>query len=288
MTNTPTSSTLTQLAQSALGQKSAYHPFYDASLLYPIPRAGKREEIGIVTTEALAFHGFDRWQHYEVSWLNQRGKPLVAIADICYPCTSPNIIESKSMKLYFNSFNNTRFNDLALVQSTLQRDLSQAVGANVSVKLMLLNEVDPRLCVPQFDGICLDDLDIDCDTYRVNSAFLTTETSLVEQETVYSDLLKSNCLVTNQPDWGSVAICYSGKKIAPSGLLRYIVSFRDHNEFHEQCIERIFMDIWRCCQPTYLTVDGRYTRRGGLDINPYRSSHALDATQLTPTRLCRQ
>ena len=279
----------TSTEQSALGKKSAYSPFYDASLLFPIARQEKRQEIGIKANEPLPFHGFDRWQHYEVSWLNPKGKPLVAIAEILYPCTSSHIIESKSMKLYFNSLNNTRFNDRAQLEQTLAQDLSQAAGAAVNVTLTPLALSDAHTLTRQLVGTCLDDLDITCDTYQVNPDFLTTtEDTWVEQEYLFSDLLKSNCLVTFQPDWGSVGICYSGKKICPASLLKYIVSFRDHNEFHEQCIERIFMDIMQRCQPTHLTVDGRYTRRGGLDINPYRSTQPISEPLNLPSRLVRQ
>lgn len=273
------------LTHSALGQRSAYIDRYDASLLFPIARLGKRQELGI--GDALPFEGFDRWQHYEVSWLNLKGKPQVAIAEIVYACTSPNIIESKSMKLYFNSLNNTPFQDAQQVQHLLQHDLSVAVGAPVWVKLLPLTQVANMVLRPTFSGICLDELDIDCDRYQVDASLLSVTQDWVEEESVYSDLLKSNCLVTHQPDWGSVCIRYTGHTIDHAGLLRYLVSFRNHNEFHEQCIERIYIDIQQHCQPTSLTVDGRYTRRGGLDINPYRCSHPVDL-QHSFERLCRQ
>lgn len=274
-----------ELDQSALGQRTAYKDRYDASLLFPIARIGKRQEIGI--NGILPFEGFDRWQHYEVSWLNNKGKPQVAVAEIIYPCTSPNIIESKSMKLYFNSLNNTPFADAQQVQAIVQRDLSSAVGSRVMVSLRALTQVSSAVLRPTFDGLCLDDLDVMCDRYTVDASLLSTTDEWVIDACVYSDLLKSNCLVTHQPDWGSVCIRYTGRKIDPAGLLKYLVSFRNHNEFHEQCIERIFIDITRHCQPTALSVDGRYTRRGGLDINPYRSSHAIDL-QHSFERLCRQ
>lgn len=273
------------VTQSALGQRSAYKDRYDASLLFPIARLGKRQELGIGDT--LPFDGFDRWQHYEVSWLNQKGKPQVAIAEIIYACTSPNIIESKSMKLYFNSLNNTPFQDWPQVQHLLQHDLSVAVGDPVSVQLLPLNQVAHTVWAPMFNGICLDALDIECDRYSVDAHLLSVSQDWVDDECVYSDLLKSNCLVTHQPDWGSVSIRYTGHKIDHASLLKYLVSFRNHNEFHEQCIERIYLDIQRHCQPTRLTVDGRYTRRGGLDINPYRCSHPIDL-QHSFERLCRQ
>ncbi len=271
------------LEASELGKSSHYKSHYDASLLFPIARSLKRQDLGLSAIDALPFHGVDRWQHYEVSWLNDKGKPMVAMADIRYSCTSPNMIESKSMKLYFNSLNNTRFHDIAQVKALVQNDLSQAVGDNVSVHL---NHLQHHESHGHFKGICLDDLDIECDAYMIHPEFLTTETTWIEQESLYSDLLKSNCLVTHQPDWASVCITYSGNKIHHAGLLKYLISFRNHPEFHEQCIERIFMDIMHRCKPMYLSVDGRYTRRGGIEINPYRSSlawpnHAADHKRLT-------
>ena len=269
--------------QSELGKKTEYDPHYYPDKLFPIPRKGKRDEIGV--PDELPFLGFDLWNHYEVSWLNEKGKPVVAIAEIVYDCDSPNIIESKSMKLYFNSFNNTQFKDAAAVQAIVKKDLEARVGAAVIINIATFPLAQAML-YPGFDGVCIDELDIECSAYRVEPAFLSIENTVVE-EILYSDLLKSNCLVTNQPDWGSVQISYKGKKINHAGLLRYIVSFRNHNEFHEQCIERIFMDIMRHCQPEELAVYGRYTRRGGLDINPYRSTKNIKQV-MNNLRLCRQ
>ncbi len=269
------------LQHAPLGKQSSYIAIYQPDLLFPIPRQGKRDEIGV--TGALPFQGGDFWNAFEISWLNSKGKPQVAMAEFLIPCESPNIIESKSFKLYLNSFNNTAFESFSIVATTLKRDLSQAAGADVIVKLMPLTQAQEHISA-HFSGICLDELDISCDTYTTEPAFLTTENSTVT-ETVYSDLLKSNCLVTGQPDWGSVQITYTGKKINHEGLLRYLVSFRNHNEFHEQCVERIFMDISRQCAPEKLLVYARYTRRGGLDINPYRANYPVNVDN---TRLCRQ
>ncbi len=268
-----------------LGQVSAYDAHYNPNRLYAIPRAGKREEIG-VDPNCLPFHGFDCWNHYEVSWLNEKGKPLVAIAEIVYGCETLYIIESKSLKLYFNSLNNTSFKCKDDVQHTVEKDLERCLEGRVSVRLFPLNLKQRSIIHPAFSGECLDGLDVNCSVYMVEPAFLEVEREIVE-ETLYSDLLKSNCLVTNQPDWGSVQISYQGKKINREGLLKYLVSFRNHNEFHEQCIERIFVDIMRQCRPKSLTVYGRYTRRGGLDINPYRSTSLLDVKGLNQ-RLVRQ
>jgi 7-cyano-7-deazaguanine reductase len=259
--------------QSELGLKSEYDNQYNPERLFAIPRAPKRKEINLDPTN-LPFHGFDCWNHYEVSWLNPKGKPIVAIAVISYDCHSPFIVESKSLKLYFNSFNNYIFKDVKTLEQVISRDIGSCIDAEVGVSVTPLAEITEQLIHHSFDGICLDLLDIECSTYMVNPKYLITSDEQVE-ETVYSDLLKSNCLVTNQPDWGSVQIAYRGKKINHQGLLQYLVSFRDHNEFHEQCIERIFTDIMTLCKPESLTVYGRYTRRGGLDINPYRSTESV-------------
>ena len=274
---------LTELELSELGKKSGYDPHYNPDKLFPIPRTKNRNAIGVPTT--LPFTGYDFWNHYEVSWLNEKGKPIAALAEISYACDSPNIIESKSMKLYFNSFNNSPFKDAAAVQATIQKDLSQRVGAPVMVRIISLPFSRTEKLVSAFEGFCIDGLDVDCSAYTIDPTLLVTEDQLAE-ETLYSDLLKSNCLVTNQPDWGSVQITYKGKKINHASLLRYIVSFRNCNEFAEQCIERIFMDIMRHCQPDELTVFGRYTRRGGLDINPYRTTKKT--SQLINDRFIRQ
>ncbi|MBP8780786.1 MAG: NADPH-dependent 7-cyano-7-deazaguanine reductase QueF, partial [Alicycliphilus sp.] len=258
---------MTTPEQSQLGKTSAYADQYDASLLFPIARAGKRAEIGIAG--AAPFFGADLWTAFELSWLNLRGKPQVALAHITVPCETPNIVESKSFKLYLNSFNNTRFADAAEVQARIRTDISEAVwrgadrAATVGVKL-LLPELFDREPVHELDGLSLDRLDVECTRYQPAPELLTAASGEAPvSEVLTSNLLKSNCLVTGQPDWGSVQIAYSGPQIDQEGLLQYIVSFRNHNEFHEQCVERIFMDIWTRCQPIKLTVYARYTRRGG-------------------------
>lgn len=272
-------------AGTELGKKTDYDQSYNPDRLYPIPRAGKRKEIGI-NPDSPPFVGFDCWNHYEVSWLNDKGKPMVATAQIYYDCNSPQIVESKSLKLYFNSFNNSKFNSISDVEKTIQKDLEKAIDSEVSVVVNQLGHSNAPKLHEKFDGECIDDLDIECSEYTVNQSYLATSNEEVE-ETLYSDLLKSNCLVTNQPDWGSVRIIYKGNKINREGLLRYIVSYRNHNEFHEQCIERIFVDIMKCCKPKELTVYGRYTRRGGLDINPFRSTNKNNFDTLN-FRLVRQ
>ncbi len=267
--------------QSQLGKASAYADEYDASLLFPIARAGKREEIGVGTQAP--FFGADMWTAYELSWLNLRGKPQVALAQVVVPCETPNIIESKSLKLYLNSFNNSRFTDASGVLALLRRDLSEAAwrGAvlqaaappSIGVKLLLPDLFD-REPLQELDGLNLDRLDVECSRYTPAPDLLNADTDETPvSEVLTSHLLKSNCLVTGQPDWGSVQISYTGSPIDQEGLLQYLVSFRNHNEFHEQCVERIFMDIWRRCKPAKLAVYARYTRRGGLDINPFRTSY---------------
>ncbi|MFZ4288546.1 NADPH-dependent 7-cyano-7-deazaguanine reductase QueF [Variovorax sp. HJSM1_2] len=267
--------------QSQLGKNSAYIDQYDASLLFPIPRATKRAEIGIADEGkgSVPFFGADLWSAFELSWLNTKGKPQVALAHFTVPCETPNIVESKSFKLYLNSFNNTRFADASAVRDRLRSDISEAVWrgsdrpSTVGVRLVLPEEFD-REPVHEIDGLSLDRLDLECTHYSPAPELLTAAFDEAPvSEVLTSNLLKSNCLVTGQPDWGTVQISYSGPQIDQAGLLQYIVSFRNHNEFHEQCVERIFMEVWRRCKPIKLTVYARYTRRGGLDINPFRTSH---------------
>lgn len=273
---------MTVLEASPLGKVSHYAEHYQADLLFPLPRKVKRDEINVPAL--LPFFGADVWNAFEISWLNASGKPQVALGEFIFPCHSPNIIESKSFKLYLNSFNNTVCHSTAAVTTLLIHDLSHAAGSSVDVVLTQTSDV--QQAIGSFSGVNLDMLDVACDTYTVTPEFLSVEKDVHVTEVLYSDLLKSNCLVTGQPDWGSVRIHYRGKKIHHAGLLKYIVSFRNHNEFHEQCVERIFMDIMQCCQPEVLTVEARYTRRGGLDINPYRSTdHNFIADNI---RLCRQ
>jgi len=278
--------TLSIAEQSELGKKTAYDSHYNPDKLFPITRSTKREAIGI--TGVLPFFGFDIWNHYEVSWLNEKGKPIVAIAEIIYGCDSSHIIESKSMKLYFNSFNNTQFSTVSAVEETIKRDLAERINSSyLAVRITPLSLIKEDKLYSRLQGIYLDDLDIDCTQYHATPAYLTTEKELIT-ETLYSDLLKSNCLVTHQPDWCSVQISYTGNKINHAGLLKYLVSFRNDNEFHEQCIEKIFMHLIQYCKPQHLTVYGRSTRRGGLDINSCRSTGQIDVNKIPNIRLCRQ
>lgn len=254
-----------EVNDSSLGKKTFYEPYYNPNKLFPISRKTQRDELSISSTPP--FFGYDSWNHYEVSWLNEKGKPIFALAEIIYSCHSPFLIESKSLKLYFNSFNNTKFSGLQAVQRQIIYDIEEKIGAKVAVQINPFRREEAHY----FEGKCLDEMDVDCSIYTVAPSLLTVEKTQVNEK-LYSNLLKSNCLVTNQPDWASVQIIYSGKKINHAGLLRYLVSFRNHNEFAEHCIERIFMDVMRFCQPEELTVFGRYSRRGGLAVNPFRTT----------------
>ncbi len=256
---------------SPLGKAVTYCATYAPELLFPISRDDKRREIG-VDPARLPFHGADLWNGYELSWLNPKGKPVAALATFVVPAESPRLIESKSFKLYLNSFNQTSFADAAAVRAVLERDLSAAAGAPVAVTVEPLT-THPAREVGYPQGILLDDLDVACDVYLPAPELLSADPHAAPvEETLVSHLLKSNCLVTGQPDWGCVVVRYRGAPIDRAGLLRYIVSFRNHNEFHEQCVERIYVDILARCRPAFLSVHARYTRRGGLDINPWRSS----------------
>ena len=268
---------MTSSIHSPLGQPTLYADQYDAALLFPIARAPQRTELGIGAT--LPFLGADLWTAFELSWLNLRGKPQVALAHITVPCESVNIIESKSLKLYLGSYNNTRFPDAAEVLSRLRADLTEAawrggiVQSSVGVRLVAPEWFD-REPIEELDGLSLDRLELDCDRYTPAPELLSAATEEAPvTEVLTSNLLRSNCPVTDQPDWGSVQISYFGPQIDQAGLLRYIISFRNHQGFHEHCVERMFMDIQTRCQPHKLSVYARYTRRGGLDINPFRTSY---------------
>lgn len=256
------------LAHLSLGKVSEYIDHYSPNLLQAVPRSLNREDLGIV--EQQPFHGCDIWNGYELSWLNKKGKPCVALLQVTVPANSPSLIESKSFKLYLNSFNQWRLANSQALTDVLSRDLSVCAGAEVEVKLFDLNAASD-FAIHQYDAESLDDLDIEVDHYQPTPNVLKCTDTQV-QRTHISHLLKSNCLITSQPDWASVIIRYQGNEICPESLLRYLISFRQHNEFHEQCVERIFCDILHQCQPKKLTVYARYTRRGGLDINPFRSN----------------
>ena len=254
-----------------LGQKTEYSSLYDRTLLQPVPRALNRDGLGITQNQPFTI-GADIWTAYEISWLNEKGLPQVAIADIYLDYQSQNLIESKSFKLYLNSFNQSKFADFNTVQQTMQRDLIECAQGDVKVRLNPVVVYDSQK-INYLQGDCIDEQDIEITSYEFNANWLKDCVSdeIVEEKLV-SHLLKSNCLITNQPDWGTLHIHYVGNKIDHEKLLRYVVSFRQHNEFHEQCVERIFCDLMHYAKPEKLTVYARYTRRGGLDINPFRSN----------------
>jgi len=261
--------TMSSAHDSSLGKTTAYPRHYDPGLLFPIARAPQREALGLAGPSP--FHGEDLWTAYELSWLDLRGKPQVAIAEFSVPAVSPCLIESKSWKLYLNSFAGERHANAADVATLLRRDLGQAAGAPVEVALYA-----PRQYPGAFDGLpgeSIDALPIEIDCHGPPQPdFLASDSASPVSESLVSHLLKSNCPVTGQPDWASVQITYSGPRIERAGLLRYLVSFREHSDFHEHCVERIFCDIRSRCATQRLSVYARYTRRGGIDINPFRSS----------------
>ncbi|HMM66326.1 MAG TPA: NADPH-dependent 7-cyano-7-deazaguanine reductase QueF [Dokdonella sp.] len=256
---------------SPLGKQAAGSAHYDPGLLFPIARAGKRAELGIGAS--LPFHGVDIWNAWELSWLDARGKPRVAIGEFRIPAASANLIESKSLKLYLNSFNQHRCETRDDLQAMLVRDLSAAAGSAVEVALTDITApaINP---LTDLEGRCIDGLDIAVDRYGPPDPGLLglAPDGGETEERLVSHLLKSNCPVTGQPDWASIQVHYAGAKLDDAGLLRYLISFRLHDDFHEQCVERMFSDIQRRCAPRRLTVQARYTRRGGLDINPWRSN----------------
>ncbi|NHN77299.1 NADPH-dependent 7-cyano-7-deazaguanine reductase QueF [Azotobacter chroococcum] len=259
---------------SPLGKSSEYLDTYTPSLLFPIPRAPKWAELGL-TAASLPYRGVDVWNCYELSWLLPSGKPVVAIGEFVIPADSPNIVESKSFKLYLNSLNQTVFADRETLRQTLAADLSAVAGAPVAVRLRSLAEVQEE-GVAALPGQCIDELDVSISRYGLPSGeLLRCDRGRRVEEVLHSHLLKSNCPVTGQPDWGSVVVDYQGPALDPASLLAYLVSFRQHADFHEQCVERIFLDLQRLLEPERLSVYARYVRRGGLDINPFRSTEAL-------------
>lgn len=265
---------------SPLGKEVGYISEYSPELLFAVPRANVWQAKGLADCP---YQGYDIWNAYEMSWLNNNGLPQVAVGEFRVPAESPSLIESKSFKLYLNSYNQTRFENWNEVRKRLEADLSDCAGGTVEVILRRVNEA-PQI-QPGFQGVCLDNLDVTIEAYDVDASLLTISQGEEISEVLYSDLLRSNCPVTGQPDWGSVCIEYTGQPICREALLKYIVSFREHSGFHEQCVETIFVDLLQQCAPRELTVYARYVRRGGLDINPLRSSSGREIGNL---RLARQ
>jgi len=269
----------TELSKLTLGKKTEYVSEYNPNLLQAVPRSLNRDDLKLNQGE-LPFTGEDVWYGYELSWLNTNGKPIVAVAEFRFACTSPNLVESKSFKLYLNSFNQTRFSNIEEVKSLLCKDLTKTAQGPADVTLFEVENCPALVIAEKNDQVlCLDEQDISIDSYQYNADLLCSslDSDTQVEEQLVSHLLKSNCLITNQPDWGSIYIHYKGQKIDHESLLKYIISFREHNEFHEQCVERIFIDLMQHCQLEQLSVFARYTRRGGLDINPFRSTHISKA-----------
>ena len=266
------------MADNPLGQATEYPTAFAPDLLFSIPRMQSR--LGLAIDSELPFYGYDRWTAYELSWLNPKGKPEMRVAEFVIDAASPSIVESKSFKLYLNSFNQTIFANEQAVVEQLRKDLSAGFGASVEVDLFELEDISGRLRIEAIDGQCLDTLDVDIAHYEPQTKLLQTAQEHVENHLVCSHLLKTNCPITDQPDWASVYIEYTGQKIEPEALLKYIVSFRQHQGYHENCVEQIFTDIKKYCQAERLTVYARYTRRGGLDINPLRSDDEKQGSQL--------
>ncbi|WP_343595007.1 NADPH-dependent 7-cyano-7-deazaguanine reductase QueF [Acinetobacter sp.] len=267
--------------KSLLGKDTSYPTQYQPDILFPIERAPSRTAYQDV---AGIYQGKDWWHVFELSWLNANGLPQVAIGRLTLPAQSPYLIESKSLKLYFNSLNFTRFESNEKLVETVEKDLSNAAQATVQLELIDAN----HLAVSEPQGISLDQQIPERLSEHPDATLLKHDADGQIIETQYfSNLLRSNCPVTGQPDWGTIFIRYRGQKPCLDSLLAYIISYRQHNGFHEQCVEQIFADIWQNLQPEKLMVYAAYTRRGGLDINPCRVSHA-DWMPEQPVRLARQ
>jgi 7-cyano-7-deazaguanine reductase len=264
------------LEESPLGKSTPYETKYNPQLLFSLPREEVRQKAEIFPP--LYFDGVDIWNSYELTWLNQKGKPEIAIAEIAIPALSPHVMESKSLKLYLASFSQTRFEKQDAVKQAIEKDISSLLGTSVSVRLVLPEEFS-SIKYGQFEAICLDDQDVEIYSYSTNTTFLRTEEGRC-QEVLLTNLFKSKCPVTGQPDYATVLIRYEGQKINHAGLLEYLISFRDYPCFHEACIEKIFTDLYSICRPEKLTVYGRFLRRGGIDINPFRSNYEKEPLNL--------
>ncbi len=275
------------MSDNPLGKQVKYDMSYDKSLLFPIERMVGRTKI--LLNGLLPFKGYDLWNCYELSWLNLSGKPEVRILSFIVSADSQYLIESKSIKLYLNSFNNMKFTNDSAIHELIKKDLSNVSKSDVKLQIGKLDEYN-KTNMALFDGICLDNLDIEINDYQVNKSFLKLEsvTNNEVEEILYSNLFKSNCLVTNQPDWASIMIKYKGKKINHESLLKYLISYRNHSGFHEECVERIFVNLMEICSPKELSILAKYTRRGGVDINPFRTNLDLKSTEIDKIRDVRQ
>ncbi|HDZ08583.1 NADPH-dependent 7-cyano-7-deazaguanine reductase QueF [Pseudohongiella sp.] len=274
------------MSEIPLGKQTAYPTAYDPGLLFPVPRAANRSNIGIAEGAALPFAGFDHWRAYELSWLSPTGQPVVALADILVPCDSPCLIESKSMKLYFNSLNQHVFTDAESARQRIGQDLAEVAGAAVQVTLYT-SEAQAVHTVDMADAVLLDELTVTTSVYQPSPQLLTCHSGTDVNEILYSHLFRSNCPITAQPDWGSIVISYQGEQIDHRSLLSYLISYRLHEGFHEHCVEQIFQDLSVQCRPRKLQVSINFLRRGGLEINPLRCSSGAIVAYPLP-RLLRQ
>ena len=268
--------------KTPLGEKTGYPDRYARDVLCAVPRAASRMRLAL--TDALPFRGEDIWNGWELTWLESTGKPAVAVAVIRIDAASPNIVESKSLKLYLNSLAMERFDSGEDVAALIARDLSDVAGSSVGVELAPESRVTAG-GIGKMPGICIDDLRTGCDTWEVDASLLKCRVGQSVREELHTHLFRSNCPVTAQPDFGSVLVRYRGAALERESLLHYLVSYRKHCDFHESCVERIFLDLKRRCNPQQLTVYGHFNRRGGLDINPFRSDFEDAADNL---RLWRQ
>jgi 7-cyano-7-deazaguanine reductase len=273
------------MSENPLGRSTNYPSTYDRGLLFPISRAENRGRLGM-TNFSLPFRGYDLWRAYEISWLDLRGKPVVAIAEILVPADSPCMVESKSFKLYLNSLNQNCFKDADAVRQLVTDDLARVIQARCLVQIYLPDTFSHLSCVPP-EGVSLDDQPLDIEVYQPDAGLLRVDTRRVHTETLYSNLFRSNCPVTSQPDWGTAVIRYKGNAIDHASLLRYLVSYRHHNGFHEDCVEQIYVDLAHLIKPERLSVAINFLRRGGLEINPVRSSHPLEM-EFPAVRMARQ
>lgn len=272
------------MGENPLGKSIAIPAVYSPDILTPIRREENRQRLGIASGQ-LPFDGADIWNAWELSWLNGDGMPQVATARFVFPCDSENIIESKSLKLYLASFNQEKIPDQQQVTETVSRDLSRAAGTDVDVQLFGLSDL--KTAFPELPaGRCLDEQTLRFDAYNVNADYLRMKSdAVITEEVLYTDLFRSNCPVTGQPDWATVTVSYRGRGLDHEGLLRYLVSYRLHNDYHENCVERIYLDIMQHCEPEELVVEANFLRRGGLDINPVRSSLTISAYEHYPRYL---
>jgi 7-cyano-7-deazaguanine reductase len=276
-----------EISQSLLGRDVSYPKEYSPDVLFAINRSDTRIDLqGQVDAPLPKMNGFDLWQAYELSWLNQKGRPEVGRLSLFVPSDSLNMIESKSFKLYLNSFNNTSFKCTGDVYDHIKSDVEQLVGCECTVTIY--SDVGERSLIQSDSNfnlaVNLDDLDVECHDFIVDPKTLIVDAGTFKKELVSTHLFRSCCPVTSQPDWASIYIEYHGNEIQRESLLKYLISYRNNQEFHEQCVERIYSELWQVCQPQFLKVAAFYLRRGGIDINPVRSSVSLPYFQ-TPVLL---